>query len=316
MEENKTVFQSYIESISKISGMGICIYDLTYFTYKIRDLYIDLSLRSHNSPVCMLTKLSNKRHQECIKREHNRLISAFSSREGFLVDTCHCGLVDVVVPISIGNKLMGGIFLGQVFLEHPPEDVLYREYFKGYNDIEIGDVLREVRDIPVKSYKELLLWKDICKLLASYVEEKIKLHEFRRVKEDESFYPSLLDIEPTLSEPIRKAMNIIRKRISRKITLEQVASSVGYSPSQFSRKFKRETGMTFSKCLRRLRIELAQYLLKDLNKGICEVAYEVGYSDVPSFLRAFKEETGMTPRRWILHHVPIKSYTMEKLSIY
>lgn len=312
MMEDRGKFQTYIESISKISGMEICIYDLSYFTYKIEDLYIDLSLRSHNSPVCMLTKLSNNRHQDCIKKEHNRLILASNSQEGFIIDTCHCGLTDIVVPISIGNRLMGGIFLGQVFLECYPEDSLYKEYFKGYDDIEVEDILREVKDIPVKTYSELLFWKDVCKLLASYVEEKIKLYDHRKKKEDRSFYPSLIDIEPALSEPVRKAMNIIRKRINRKITLEQVASSVGYSPSQFSRKFKKETGMTFSRYLRKLRIELAQYLLKELNKGICEVAYEVGYSEVPSFLRAFKEETGMTPRNWILHHVPIKSYAMEE----
>ncbi len=312
MKEDKNKFQSYIESISKISGMEICIYDLIYFTYKIEDLYVDLRLRSHNSPICMLTKLSNNRHQDCIKKEHNRLISAFNNQEGFIIDTCHCGLTDIVVPISIGSKLMGGIFLGQVFLESYPEDSLYKEYFKGYDDIDIEDILREVKDIPIKTYSELLLWKDVCKLLASYIEEKIKLYDLRRKKEDRSFYPSLVDIEPVLSESVRKAMNIMRKRINRKITLEQVASSVGYSPSQFSRKFKKETGMTFSRYLRKLRIELAQYLLKELNKGICEVAYEVGYSDVPSFLRAFKEETGMTPRNWILHHVPIKSYAMEE----
>ena len=66
MSEIKSDFQNYMESIQTVSGMEICIYDLTYFTYKVDDLYIDLSFRSHNSPICMLTKLSKKRHQDCI----------------------------------------------------------------------------------------------------------------------------------------------------------------------------------------------------------------------------------------------------------
>ncbi|HHV81334.1 TPA: helix-turn-helix domain-containing protein [bacterium] len=315
MSEIKSDFQNYMESIQTVSGMEICIYDLTYFTYKVDGLYIDLSFRSHNSPICMLTKLSKKRHRDCIKTEHNRLILASNSGGNFLIDTCHCGLADIIVPISIGSQLVGGIFLGQVFLEDYPGDSLYREYLAGYDDVALEDILREVRDVPVKTYKELLSWKDVCRLASSYIEEKVKLYEFKKTRDDRSYYISLTDMLPTLSEPMQKAMNIIIKRVNKGINLEQVASSVGYSPSQFSRKFKRETGMTFSKCLKRLRIELAQYLLKDMNRGICEVAYEVGYSDVPSFLRAFKEETGMTPSKWLLYHVPIKTHTREEFSI-
>lgn len=313
MEKTKTEFQSYIECISKVSGMEICIYDLTYFTYKVDGLYIDLSFRSHNSPICMLTKVHNKRHQDCINREHNRLLLAFESKEKFLIDTCHCGLTDIVVPISFGNRLIGGIFLGQVFIESYPDTTIYREYFAQYDDLDLEDILREVKDIRVKTYEELLRWKEICRLAASYIEERIKLYEFKRSKDKRSYYISLTDTLPTLSPPIQKAINIIVKRANKDISLKQVASSVGYSSSQFSRKFKRETGMTFSKYIKKLKIEIAQYLLKDMEKNICEIAYEVGYNNVTSFLRAFKEETGMTPREWLSHHVPIKIHTKEEI---
>ena len=57
--------------------------------------------------------------------------------------------------------------------------------------------------------------------------------------------------------------------------------------------------------VRLVRIELAQYLIKNSDKSMCEIAYEVGYADFPSFVRAFKKVTGMTPREYLLHHVPI-----------
>ncbi|MGC8972105.1 MAG: AraC family transcriptional regulator [bacterium] len=308
METYKVTFQRYIESISKLSGMEICIYDLSYFTYKISELYINWSFRSHNSPLCMLTKLSDERHRDCVRLEHSRLTDAFKSKEGFIIEPCHCGLVDIVVPVSYGNQLVGGIFLGQVLLDNYPDFSIYEKYFRNHSDIDIEDILRVVKDTPIKSYNELLYWKDICKLLASYIEEKIKLLEFRKQQEGDAYYISILDILPTLSEPIQKAVNIIKNRATRGIKLQQVASAVGYSPSQFSRRFKQETGMTFSQCLKMLKIELSQYLLKESNKNICEIALEVGYSDVPSFLRAFREVTGMTPKEWIKHHVPIRAY--------
>jgi len=302
----KDTLQNYIKAISKLSGMEVCIYDLNYFTYKFDELYINWNFRSHNSPLCMLTKFSNRRHQDCVKLEHNRLISAFKSKEGFSIESCYCGLVDVVVPIIYGTELIGGIFLGQVFLEKQPDLSLYKEYFKDYNDVDIDDIFRVVKEVPIKSYSELIYWKDVCKLLASYIEEKVRFLESKKQQFGESWYVSFIDLLPTLSEPIQKAVNIIRNRVTKGVTLEQVAFAVGYSPSQFSRKFKHETGMTFSQCLRILRVELAQYLLKEPNKNLCEIAFEVGYSDIPSFLRAFKNVTGMTPKEWVRHHVPIR----------
>ncbi|MCX7795269.1 MAG: AraC family transcriptional regulator [bacterium] len=309
MKNYQGIFQSYIESISKLSGMEICIYDLNYFTYKINELYINWSFRSHNSPLCMLTKLSNERHKDCVRLEHNRLLDAFKSGGSLISEPCHSGLVDIVVPIAYGNRLIGGIFLGQVFIDDYPEPSIYERYFKSYNDVDIEDIFRVVKDIPIKSYSELLYWKDICRLLASYIEEKISLLELVKQRDGETYYISIIDdILPTLSEPIQKAVNIIKNRVTRGITLQQVASTVGYSLSQFSRRFKQETGMTFSQCLKMLKIELSQYLLKESGKSIYEIAFEVGYSDVPSFLRAFKDVTGMTPKEWIRHHVPIRAY--------
>jgi len=304
----RDTLENYIRAISRLSGMELCIYDLDYFTYKFDELYVNWIYRSHNSPLCMLTKFSNRRHQDCVRLEHNRLISAFRSRDGFTIEPCHCGLVDIVVPITLGNKLIGGIFLGQVFLESQPDLSIYEEYFEGHQDIDVKDIFRVVEEVPVKSYSEMIYWKDICKLLASYVEEKIRFLEFRKEELGKNWYVYSIDLLPALSEPIQKAINIIRNRVTKGVTLEQVAFAVGYSPSQFSRRFRQETGMTFSQCLRTLRIELAQYLIKESNKNLCEVAFEVGYSDIPSFLRAFKSVTGMTPKEWVKHHVPIRAH--------
>lgn len=308
MGNYRDTLQNYIESISKLSSMEVCIYDLNYFTYKTNELYVNWIFRSHNSPLCMLTKLSNERHKDCVRLEHNRLINAFNSKERFIIEPCHCGLVDIVVPITYGSRLIGGIFLGQVFVDNYPELSIYERYFEGYNDVDIEDIFRVVKDVPIKSYGELLYWKDICILLASYIEEKIRLFELLKQQEGKTYYISILDTLPVLSDPIQKAVNIMRNRATRGITLQQVASAVGYSPSQFSRRFKQETGMTFSQCLKTLKIELSQYLLKESNKNLCEIAFEVGYSDVPSFLRAFKDVTGMTPKEWIKSHVPIRAY--------
>ena len=302
--EGSSLLENAIRSILKISGMGICIYDMIYFSYQLEDLSLNWYFKSHNSPLCILTKLNDERHKNCIKIEHNRLYRAMDQEEGFYIERCHCGLVDIAIPIKLNNKLVGGIFIGQVFLEEIPPFSLYEDLFSKDENIDLEDIKRELSDVPIKSYKELLYWAEIGKILANFIAREVEFHELKS-KNKEQHYISRLDHLGGLSEPIQRAVSIIKQRSTKRINLEEVASVIGYSPTYFSKIFKKEVGMSFVEAVRLARIELAQYLIKTTNKSICEIAYEVGYADFPSFVRAFKKVTEMTPREYLLHHVPI-----------
>lgn len=302
--EESSLLERAIKSISKLSGMGICIYDMIYFSYQLEELSLNWYFKSHNSPLCILTKLSNERHKRCIMIEHNRLYKAINQEEGFWIEKCHSGLVDIVIPIKLNNKLIGGIFIGQVFLEEIPPFSLYESLFGKDENIDLKDIKRETEDVPIKSHKELLYWAEIGKVLATFIAKEIEFHELKS-KNKEFYYISRLDHQAGLSEPIQKAVNMIKQRSTKGVSLEGIASAIGYSPTYFSKIFKKEVGMSFAEAVRLARIELAQYLIKTTSKSICEIAHEVGYADFPSFVRAFKKVTGMTPREYLLHHVPI-----------
>ncbi|MBC7320868.1 PocR ligand-binding domain-containing protein [bacterium] len=302
--ERSSALERAIKSISKLSGMGICIYDMVYFSYQLEELSLNWYFKSHNSPLCILTKLNSERHRGCIMIEHNRLYKAMNQEEGFCIEKCHSGLVDIVIPIKLNNKLIGGIFLGQVFLEEIPPFSLYESLFGKDENIDLRDIKREIKDVPIKSYEELLYWAEIGKVLATFIAREVEFHELKS-KNKEFYYISKLDHLAGLSEPIQRAVNIIKQRSTKGLSLEEIASAIGYSPTYFSKIFKKEVGMSFAEAVRLARIELAQYLIKTTSKSICEIAYEVGYADFPSFVRAFKKVTGMTPREYLLHHVPI-----------
>lgn len=294
----------FIKTISKISNMEICIYDMIYFSYQYKSLSLNWQMKSHNSPLCILTKQNDERHRDCIKIEHNRIYTAIKQKDGFIIERCHSGLTDVIVPIKLGNKLIGAIFIGQVFLEEIPPLSTYEALFSRYNDIDLDDIKRVIKEIPVKSYQELSLWAEVGKMLSMFITKEIELQELKSKRERRA-YISSLDRLLGLSEPIQKAINMIKERSTKGISLKKVASAVGYSPSHFSRRFKKETGFSFSEAVRLAKIELAQYLIKTSDKSISQIAFDVGYADLPSFVRAFKKVTGMTPRRYLYHHVPI-----------
>ena len=82
------------------------------------------------------------------------------------------------------------------------------------------------------------------------------------------------------------------------LSLPQIASAVGLSPSYLSAVFKREMKQNLSDYLTKVRIQHAKELLCCSARMIYEVAYEVGFRDYRYFSQIFKRHTGLTPRQF------------------
>lgn len=94
---------------------------------------------------------------------------------------------------------------------------------------------------------------------------------------------------------IHKTVQYVRKNYSKKITLEEVASSVYLSPSYFSKVFKQEMGCNFNTYLNTVRIEKGKELLLNGNLRLVDIAYAVGFEDQSYFTKVFKKLTGVAP---------------------
>lgn len=81
-------------------------------------------------------------------------------------------------------------------------------------------------------------------------------------------------------------------------TLQAVADHIGMSPAAFSRYFSEKIGLTFSKTLRVLRIELALDHLERDESSTELLATRSGYSSCYTFTRAFKSVLGETPSEY------------------
>lgn len=99
-------------------------------------------------------------------------------------------------------------------------------------------------------------------------------------------------------DPVRRALELIRSRLDQPLDLPALAREVGVAPHHLSRRVSRETGRTLQRHLRRLRVERACESLNSLKRNVTEVALEVGYQSLSHFAKAFREETGQSPRRW------------------
>ena len=81
------------------------------------------------------------------------------------------------------------------------------------------------------------------------------------------------------------------------ICFRDAAQFMNFSEAYFSKYFKRQTGMTFSRYLNMVRIEKAvDFLNLDPEMKISDVAMKCGFATIRSFNREFAKISGYTPR--------------------
>lgn len=79
------------------------------------------------------------------------------------------------------------------------------------------------------------------------------------------------------------------------LKVEDVATHLYMSKSQFSRRMRQEMGVTFIEFLTRLRIERAQQMLRDTNLTSTGIAGSLGFRSVTHFHAVFRSLVGYTP---------------------
>lgn len=90
----------------------------------------------------------------------------------------------------------------------------------------------------------------------------------------------------------------LERHISEPITLAEAARAACMQRTAFSRFFRRAAGIGYRKFLHALRLNRASLLIRTSDESITEIAGAVGYSDISTFERVFKEYTGCCPREF------------------
>ncbi len=105
---------------------------------------------------------------------------------------------------------------------------------------------------------------------------------------------------------IRNAMSYIRKNISEKILVKNLADNSSLSMEHFIRLFKNETGETPNIYIKRIKLERAMVKLATSDISVKSIALALGYDDLSYFTRAFKRFSGVTPQQYRDQHRQMK----------
>jgi len=94
------------------------------------------------------------------------------------------------------------------------------------------------------------------------------------------------------------AKNYIENNYRQKIYLDDVADTLGISPSYLSRIFKKDTGMNLQDYVVSVRIRRACDFLKYSDLSLSEIAAYVNFPSQSYFGKKFKAQMQMTPREY------------------
>ncbi len=131
--------------------------------------------------------------------------------------------------------------------------------------------------------------------VAEGIARAIAVHLLREYQQLPARKPA--DVAPPVA--VLRAVELMRRRMSDPLSLEELAHAAGLSPFHFARQFKTATGHPPHDYLIRLRVDRAQELMRrERGWTMAAVAQDAGFSDQSHMARHFKRVLGVTPRQF------------------
>lgn len=135
-------------------------------------------------------------------------------------------------------------------------------------------------------------------VLVARVNSLVKIREQlkNRFQKEIQINPNIISNTPADSKFMDIILGFIEKNLSEPgYNVEQLSVDYGVSRIYLNKKIKALTGETSSEFIRNIKLKHAAEFLKQNKLNVSEVAWEVGYSDIRTFRKRFKEKFDLSP---------------------
>ena len=109
-------------------------------------------------------------------------------------------------------------------------------------------------------------------------------------------------------EAVQRMQDYIAEHLDGEISMAALAGAARYSPWYAHRLFREHTGYGPAEYIRRMRLARSALRLKAEHAKIIDVAFDLGFSSVDGYTRAFRKEFGINPGEYVRSPVPIKLF--------
>jgi AraC-like DNA-binding protein len=102
------------------------------------------------------------------------------------------------------------------------------------------------------------------------------------------------DVED-MNRRLLRARDAMDRAYAEPLDVAAVAAVAYLSEAHFSRSFRAVFGETPHRYLQRRRVERSMFLLRETDRSVTEICFDVGFASLGTFSRTFREIVGATP---------------------
>ena len=236
------------------------------------------------NPFCVLMTQQNRTCAACLQLQQR--LEEDATLEAKTLQ-CYAGLSESAVPVRVGDKVLGYLQTGQVFLRTPST----KRFNETVRTARGGGTRADRRKLKSAYFQTRVLtsrqYRAAIRLLATFADHLSAISN------------RMLLIEGNAEAPVvTNARRFIAAHQSERLCLGDLARVANMSPTHFSRFFHQATGLTFTEYIARARVEAAKQMLLNVHTRISEAAFAVGFQSISQFNRGFLRFAGETPSRY------------------
>ena len=271
------VFQDYEHAFTEATGLPIAL-------RPVESWQLPLHGKRNEGPFCAVMAERSRTCGSCLAVQE-KLTGAATRQPASTI--CPAGLSETIVPVRLGERLIGFLQTGQVFRKAPTPSQFERtarllvEWGVGGDRAALRQAYFATRVMPARQHESVI------KLLSIFAQHLSMLSNQILVQHQNA--------EPPV---ITRAKAFIQEHQTESLRLGDVAKAVNTSPFYFCKIFKKATGLNFTDYLSRIRIEKSKNLLLNPNLRVSEIAFEVGFQSLTHFNRVFKNTVGQSPTHY------------------
>jgi AraC-like DNA-binding protein len=108
-----------------------------------------------------------------------------------------------------------------------------------------------------------------------------------------------------MNRRLLRARDAMDRAYAEPLDVRSVAAVAYVSPAHFIRSFRAVFGETPHRYLQRRRVERSMFLLRETDRSVTDICFDVGFTSLGTFSRTFHEIVGETPSGYRKGHGPI-----------
>ncbi|ANQ50340.2 response regulator [Flammeovirga sp. MY04] len=221
--------------------------------------------------------------------EYHQVIEAEDGQQGYekcIIHQPDLVISDVMMPNMNGLEMLHTI-KNDIKVSHIPIVLLTA---KSTNENKVEGLIEGADAYVSKPFDQNVLYSIVFSIL------KNRERLIEKFDKEIKINPSLISKTPPDVEFLEKVLSIIENHLDNtEFNVDKLSVEYGLSRNHLNKKIKALTGETAIAFIRNVRLKHAAELFRNGNTNISEVTWQVGYTDLGTFRKRFKEKFGVSP---------------------